>query len=382
MIYTYTFTNKFFEDMRNNISSDQILDVIDFLKIYIQSKENLHYCGSEDIFDQNFGKNGNNSQTLDHFINNFFQTSAISNFLNKPKNADIIFHGNNEEIEKNIFKINCDKIINNVVNLKKQIEKKTEDDWTNDDGKEDLNKKLNQLLKFSKAIIFVDRHVPACIASNVPVQMKQWRLSLNFYNSLISKYNKINSIFINGINDRIIGDYIKLIKKKKPAEILELIQKAEILKEAQLKANKNNEPFDDTIELESCLKKIELEGKEILKKDLKKFFLPLSDIKTYVMIKDKDAWRELHDRYIFFFFEEFDIENHTLEEFIRDKNLNIFEVSEGLNILDVKSKTTSNRKIIRQKNKISTQISKKWDKKVSKLPHFYKFRANQEKKAS
>ena len=54
-------------------------------------------------------------------------------------------------------------------------------------------------------------------------------------------------------------------------------------------------------------------------------------------------------------------------------------MSEGLNILDVKSKTTSNRKIIRQKDKIVAQISKKWDK-VSKIPHFYKFRANQEKK--
>ena len=41
------------------------------------------------------------------------------------------------------------------------------------------------------------------------------------------------------------------------------------------------------------------------------------------MIKDKDAWRELHDRYIFSFFEEFNIEKHTLEEFVRDKNLNI-----------------------------------------------------------
>jgi hypothetical protein len=212
--------------------------------------------------------------------------------------------------------------------------------------------------------------------------LKQWRLSLDFYNSLISKYSKINSFFINGINDRIIRDYIKIIEKNKPNEIIDLIYKIKKLKEAQSNAKKNNEPFNDTIELESCLKKIEFEGKEILKKDLKKFFLPLSDIKTYVMIKDKDAWRELHDRYIFFFFEEFNIEKHTLEEFVRDKNLNIFEVSEGLNILDVKSKTTSNRKIIRQKDKIAAQISKKWDKKVSKLPHFYKFRANQEKKAS
>ena len=381
MIYTYSFTNEFFEDMRNNINSNQILDVIDFLKINIQSKENLHYCGSEDIY-ENYGKNGDNAQPLDHFINSFFQTSARSNFLNKEKNTDIIFYGNNEKVNQNVFKINCNKILYDLKSLKKQIEEKIEDDWTNENGKKDLNQKLNQLLKFSKSIIFVDRHIPACIVSNVPVQLKQWRLSLDFYNSLISKYSKINSFFINGINDRIIRDYIKVIEKNKPNEIIDLIYKIKKLKEAQSNAKKNNEPFNDTIELESCLKKIELEGKEILKKDLKKFFLPLSDIKTYVMIKDKDAWRELHDRYIFFFFEEFNIEKHTLEEFVRDKNLNIFEVSEGLNILDVKSKTTSNRKIIRQKDKIAAQISKKWDKKVSKLPHFYKFRANQEKKAS
>ena len=60
MIYTYYFTNKFFEDMRNNINSEQILDIIDFIKIF-SIKENLHYCGSENIFDKNFGINGNNS---------------------------------------------------------------------------------------------------------------------------------------------------------------------------------------------------------------------------------------------------------------------------------------------------------------------------------
>ena len=379
MIYTYSFTNKFFEDMRDNISSDQILDVIDFLKINVQSKENLHYSGSEKIFNKNYGKNGKNSSILDHFINNFF-TSAISIFLNKENLTDIIFCGNNEEIEEDFFKINCNKIINDK-NLKKEIEEKTEDDWTNDNGKDDLIKKLNQLLKFSRSIIFVDRHVPACIASNKPVQLKQWRLSLSFYNSLISKYKKINSFFINGINDRNIEDYIKLLRFKKSDEIKKLIEKELILKNIQQEAKKNNEPFNQLIELQNYVKKIELEGKEVLKKDLKKFFSPLGDINTYVMIKDKEAWRELHDRYIFFFFEEFHIENHTLEEFIRDKNLNIFEVSEGLNILDVKSKTTNNRKIIRQKNKISLQISKKWDKKVSKINHFYKFRASPEKKA-
>ena len=56
MIYTYSFTNKFFEDMRDSISSDQILDIIDFLKINVQSKENLHYSGSEEIFNKNYGK--------------------------------------------------------------------------------------------------------------------------------------------------------------------------------------------------------------------------------------------------------------------------------------------------------------------------------------
>ena len=120
----------------------------------------------------------------------------------------------------------------------------------------------------------------------------------------------------------------------------------------------------------------------MLKKDLKKFFSPLNDIKTNIMVKDKQSWRELHDRYIFFFFEEFDIDNDRLEGFVADKNLVIFEVSEGLNILDVKKKTTSNRKIIRQKNKDSAKISQKWDKNVSKLPYFYKFVAAQQKKAS
>ena len=131
-----------------------------------------------------------------------------------------------------------------------------------------------------------------------------------------------------------------------------------------------------------CEKQIEFKGNELLKNDLKKFFSPLNEIKANVMIKDKESWRELHDRYIFFFFEEFDVDNDKLEEFVINKNLIIFEVSEGLNILDTKRNTTSNRKIIRQKNKDSAKISQKWDKNVSKLPYFYKFVAAQQKKAS
>ena len=196
------------------------------------------------------------------------------------------------------------------------------------------------------------------------------------------KYNKINSIFINGINQKIIEKYKKKIKFQKPAEISEFIEKLEILKKFQSDAKKNKKPFNKYIEIENCEKKIENKGEEFLKRDLKEFFKPLNESKTRIMIKNKDAWRELHDRYIFFFFEEFDIERDTFEEFVRDKNLNLFEVSEGLNILDTKKKTTSNRKIIRQKNRISAQIAKKWDKKVNKYSHFYKFTAITDKKAS
>jgi hypothetical protein len=382
MIYTYFFTNKFFEDLRSNINNYQILDIIDFLKMNFQTKENIHYCGSENIFDKNFGINGNNAQTLDHFINKFYQTCAISNFSNKENKADIVFCGNNEIIKKNLLKINCNKILNENLSLIKAIELTTEDEWINDDGKEDLNKKLTQLLKFSKSIIFIDRHIPACIADNNPVQLKQWRLSLQYFKTLIVKYNKINTFFINGINDRVFGKYKNIVENKKPEDIIDFIQKSQILKKSKDEAKKNKKSFDKFYELQDCEEKIALKGQEFLKSDLKKFFSPLNDIKTYVMIKDKEAWREIHDRYIFFFFEEFDIDKHTLEEFVRDKNIVIFEVSEGLNILDVKSKTTSNRKIIRQKNKVTAKISIKWDKKVRKLGHFYKFTANEEKKAS
>jgi hypothetical protein len=382
MIYTYFFTNKFFEDLRSNINSEQILDIIDFLRINLQTKENIYYCGSENIFDRNFGINGKNSQLLDHFISKFYQTCAISNFSNKENKADMIFCGNNENITKNILKIDCNKILNENLSLTKIIEIKTEDEWINDDGKEDLNKKLTQLLKFTKSIIFIDRHVPACVADNNPIQLKQWRLSLQYFNSLILKYNKINTIFINGVNNKVFDKYKSIVERKPPEDIIELIKKSQILKKIKDEDKKNKKLFSKDSELNDCEAKIELKGQEFLKSDLKKFFSPLNDIKTYVMIKDKEAWREIHDRYIFFFLEEFDIGKHTLEEFVRDKNLIIFEVSEGLNILDVKSKTTSNRKIIRQKNKVCSKISIKWDKKVSKLGHFYKFTANEEKKAS
>ena len=382
MIYTYYFTNKFLEDMRNNINSEQILDVIDFIKINFQSKENLHYCGSENIFDKNFGINGNNSDTLNHFINKFYQQSAISSFSNKENNADIVFCGIDENIKKQILKYDCNTILRKNSESVKELENKTHDGWINDDGKEDLNNKLNQLLKFSKSIIFIDRHIPKCTADNDPIQMKQWKLSLEYFNSLILNNRKIKTFFINGVNNTIFGRYTKKIVNLNADDIVELTQKFQDLKQIKSEAAKARKPFNKYVELAECEKEIELKGKELLKKDLKKFFSPLNDIKTNVMVKDKESWRELHDRYIFFFFEEFDIDNDRLEKFVVDKNLAIFEVSEGLNILDVKKKTTSNRKIIRQKNKDSAKISKKWDTNVSKLPYFYKFVAVQQKKAS
>lgn len=382
MIYTYYFTNKFFEDLRNNINSEQILDVIDFIKINFQSKENLHYCGSENIFDKNFGINGNNSDTLNHFISKFHQQSAISSFSNKENESDIVFCGIGENIKKKIFKYDCHTILNKSNELIKEIENETHDGWINDDGKEDLNKKLTQLLKFSKSIVFIDRHIPKCTADNDPTQMKQWRLSLEYFNALILNHKKIKTFFINGVNNYIFGKYKKKIENLNSEDIAELIQKFQDLKQIKSDAAKTKKPFNQYLELVECEKKIEFKGKELLKKDLKKFFSPLNDIKTNIMIKDKESWRELHDRYIFFFFEEFDVDNDKLEECVLNKNLIIFEVSEGLNILDTKKKTTSNRKIIRQKNKDCAKISKKWDKNVSKLPYFYKFVANEQKKAS
>ena len=154
MIYTYLFTDKFFEDLRSNINSEQILHIIDFFKINFQTKENLHYCGTEDNLGNNFGVSGDNSEILNQFINSFHQTGALSNFLNKKDTADFIFCGNNEQIKKNgILTINCKKILNENESLKTQINNQTEDHWTNDDGKEDLSKKLKQLLKFSKLLV-------------------------------------------------------------------------------------------------------------------------------------------------------------------------------------------------------------------------------------
>lgn len=382
MIYTYYFTNKFFEDMRNNINSEQMLDVSDFIKINFQSKENLHYCGSEDIFDKNYGISGNNSDSLNHFIKTFYQQSAISSFSNKEKNADIVFCGIDENIQEKILKYDCHKILEKNSELIKEIDNKTHDGWINEDGKEDLNYKLTQLLKFSKSIIFIDRHIPKCTADNEPTQMKQWRLSLEYFNSLISNNKKIKTFFINGVNNAIFGKYTKKAENLNSNDVVDLIQKFQDLKKIKSESKKAGKPFNEWLELAECEKKIETQGKELLKKDLKKFFSPLNDIKTNVMVKGKESWRELHDRYIFFFFEEFDIDNDSLEKFVLDKNLVIFEVSEGLNILDTKKKTTSNRKIIRQKNKDSAKISKKWDTNVSKLPYFYKFVAVNEKKAS
>lgn len=332
MIYTYLFTEKFFSDWRLNINTEQSQIIYDFFKEKFQNKENIFYCGKEEVLNKVHGISGPNSNLIDFFLTEFISNGCKSIFSDREKIADFIFCGKDELISENPFPITCYEIINNK-NLKKTIKEKTEDLWSNRKGKEDLIIKLDKLLKLSKSVFFVDRHVPGIVVDQNKKQISQWNKSLKFYNNMLLK-SKTKSFFISAVKN----DYFN-----------------------RLKNNSNV---------------IDLEVHKKLKEDLRNFYKVLKAVKTIVMVKDQEAFYSgLHDRFIFFFFDN----NHALKKALEDKTLLILEVSQGLNILDGKGKTTLPRRLTRQTAESCEEIIDEWLKNVENKPLFDKFTAGDEK---
>jgi len=331
VIYTYLFTDKFFIDWRSNINTEQSQIIYDFFKEKFQNKENIFYCGNEEILNKVHGISGPNSNLIDFFLTEFISNGCKSVFSDREKIADFVFCGKDEYTSKTLFPITCHEIINNK-NLKKKIKENTEDLWSNRKGKEDLVLKLDKLLKLSKSVFFVDRHIPGIVADQNKKQISQWNKSLKFYNSMLSKY-KAKSFFISAVKN----DYFNRYK------------------------NKSNI--------------IDLEPHQMLKEDLRNFYKVLKAVKTIIMVKDQEAFYSgLHDRFIFFFFDN----NHMLKQALEDKTLLILEVSQGLNILDGKGKTTLPRRLTRQTAESCEEIVEEWIKNVENKPLFDKFIAGEE----
>ncbi len=332
MIYTYLFTKEFFNDWRSDINTEQSQIIYDFFKERFQNKENIFYCGKEEILNKVHGITGPNSNLIDFFLTEFISNGCKSIFSNREKISDFIFCGKDESKSKTPFSITCNEIINNE-NLKKEIKEKTQDLWSNRKGKEDLILKLDKLLKLSKYVFFVDRHVPGVVADKKKNQISQWNKSLKFYNAMLSK-SKTKSFFISAVKN----DYFKRYQKKSNV--------------------------------------IDLESHQKLKDDLRDFYKVLKAVKTVVMVKDQDTFYSgLHDRFIFFFFDN----NHVLKKALRDKTLLILEVSQGLNILDGNGKTTLPRRLTRQSAESCEDIVDEWLKNVENKPLFDKFIAGEDK---
>ena len=350
MIYTYLFTDEFFNDWRTTINSNQAYNIDNFLNNNFINKENIFYCGSEEILYKNTGLNGANSSLIDYFINGFVPNGGVSIFSNKENTVDFIFCGKNEKIENDIFQITCEQIIKDK-NLKKIIRMKTEDIWSNRKGKNDLIKKLDKLLKISKTVYFIDRHIPGIVADQNKMQLSQWNKSLKFFKNLISK-RKNKSFFVNAVKNEIFERYRKKLVK---------IESEFLYIEKDILDNKTH---------------------EMLKNDLHNFYKVLEDIKTIILVKNKEAYYSgLHDRFIFFFLDD----NRVLKKALEDDTLIIIEVTQGLNILDGKGKTTLPRRITRQNRENCNAIVEEWEENVENKPLFYKFTAGlntEEKKAS
>ena len=177
MIYTYLFTDKFFNDWRSNINTEQSQVIYDFFKEKFQNKENIFYCGKEDILNKVHGLSGPNSNLIDFFLTEFISSGCKSIFSDKEKIADFYLLEMMSLFQRPLSQLHHEII--NDKNLKKNKEK-TEDLWSNRKGKEDLIFKLEKLLKLSKSVFFIDRHVPGVVVDQNKKQIGQWNKSLNF----------------------------------------------------------------------------------------------------------------------------------------------------------------------------------------------------------
>ena len=85
MIYTYLFTDKFFNDWRSNINTEQSQIIYDFFKEKFQNKENIFYCGKEEVLNKVHGVSGPNSNLIDFFLTEFISNGCKSIFSDREK---------------------------------------------------------------------------------------------------------------------------------------------------------------------------------------------------------------------------------------------------------------------------------------------------------
>ena len=99
MFYTFSFNDDFFYDLNNNVSREEFIKIENFIIHSFCEKENVFYSGSSKIIDRNKGKNGNNSDLLDNFLNNF-EIREFGPFTDKPNNIiDFGFCGEKKKID-------------------------------------------------------------------------------------------------------------------------------------------------------------------------------------------------------------------------------------------------------------------------------------------
>ena len=316
MLYTYTISKNFINEINKICSVEEALNVYDFVKDCFISRENMYFCGTNKAWGNYYNQNCPNNaliKLLSGSLNN-----EIGPLSGKLKNkVDYFLSGIEEENEGEQTKITCENIIYEPEKLKKEILNDTKDSWKgitvsdkklNQQKKRQLKLYLNKIFNISDQIYLVDRHIPRTAFQNESKYILSYKNSFEFIASLKPKKNSKLSLY-NGID-------------------------------SETKKGVN---------------------KEDLKKALLDLYQPLNPLQIKVYIKDDhEAYGELYLRGII--------------SVIGDTVINIFQVDRGLNLIknDINFSIDA-RTLKRLSNSASDPIWESWQKNVENARDYLSF---------
>ena len=358
MFYTFSFNDDFFDDLNNNVSREEFIKIENFIIHNFCEKENVFYSGSSKIIDKNKGKNGNNSDLLDNFLNDF-EIREFGPFTDKPNNIiDFGFCGEKKKIGL-IKSLSCKEILVNLRNTQMEVKNKIQDFWSSNEfnSKQEkiksLEKVFKKIFKMSSKVIFVDRYIPRHVINNDASLIRSYKNTFNFlYHNLLSSNSKV--IFYGGIHQKDCLNRLRNIIKEKNLD-----------KPLNPDLNINEQDMKDELKLR--LKELfktdskDLEKKlEYMKKKLESVFL----------VKNHSAWKSLHERRIMCFLDDQEL---NMQQAIKDNVIFVFNVSEkeaGLNLIGSNRNTTNDRMITMCRPRETKDIIKKWLKNVENEGNF------------
>ena len=218
MIYTFSFDDEFLSSFKDKLDPKEAQTIFLFLITNFISRHNF-YLKINAKRKNFFGRdtNGGNGAILKELLLRLGR--KIKDFPSNIDKTDFTFSNKKSDYKENI---SFEKILKKSDDIENDLEKNCKHFWSysrkdsDQKNKRFLEKKIEQLILYSDAIYFVDRHIPRTICkakvkdpkSSDIRYYKSYSNSMEFYNS-ITKDKKSSNTFYCGITSEDYKNFVQ-----------------------------------------------------------------------------------------------------------------------------------------------------------------------------